>query len=159
MPTLCLAEMTGLSKISTGEVRYLGLFKVYDASLYVKTGVQKKDILKPKTSRCLKLEYSMSLSIDDIIIGEEAVLKRQHSKDKVERYKEEIEKMHVVYREVKKGDNYTLCYTAEDMTTTLSLNDEKLVSVSSEGFGEFYFGIWLGPIKPLDVKLRRTLME
>jgi len=70
----------------------------------------------------------------------------------------EIETLHNGYRPVQEGDSYHLCYDAESVTTTLSLNNEDLVTITSKEFSTLYFGIWLSTDKPIDKKLQRTLV-
>jgi hypothetical protein len=85
-------------------------------------------------------------------------LARQHAPETLERVKSELERLHNAYREVGEGDSYSLCYDAETQTTTLSMNQEELISIASPEFAEIYFGIWLGSNGPLDEGLRNQLL-
>ena len=157
-PAAAFGSLSGLEKHGTGEFRYLGFIKVYEAELYVQTPAAAEEILDGKTSRCLKLQYSVALKADDFRKSAIKILSRQHSPETLERVKSEIERLHNAYREVGEGDSYSLCYDAENQTTTLSLNQQELVSIASPEFAEIYFGIWLGENEPLDEELRKQLL-
>jgi hypothetical protein len=146
-------------QIGSGSVHYLGIIKVYDATLSVNQAVPKERILGDEVSKCLKLEYAVSLTVEDFIKGAEMVLQRQHSKEIISEAREPIDALHAQYRDVEKGDYYNLCYDSASSTTTLSLNKEKLVNVVSANFARLYFGIWLGPEAPLDAQLRNDLLQ
>lgn len=155
----CIGDPSKLIQVGSGTVHYLGIIKVYDATLSVNQVVLKENILDPEISKCLKLEYAVSLTVEDFIQGAEMVLQRQHSKERVSLVREQIDVLHAQYRDVEKGDFYTLCYDSASSTTTLSLNKEDLVKVVSVDFAKIYFGIWLGPESPLDENLRDDLLQ
>lgn len=141
-----------------GNVYYLGFIKVYDASLLIKNDTNAVNILDPQISKCLKLEYDVSLTSENFIEGANTVLGRQHSVERLNTLKKEIATLHSAYQPVQEGDSYLLCYNAESATTTLTLNGDDLVSITSEEFSSLYFGIWLSPDKPIDKKLQSDLL-
>lgn len=149
---------SGMQPIGTGEVRYMGLFKVYDARLLTSGATTGAAVLKTDVSKCLILNYAVALTTDKFIRGAEMVLQRQHSKDDLRPVRQQIDALHAQYRDVQEGDSYTLCYDAASSTTSLSLNDAELVRIVSVDFARFYFGIWLGPDAPLDERLRDDLL-
>lgn len=142
-----------------GDVHYLGFIKVYDAYLFVEEPGTAVDVLDPSVSKCLKLSYHVSLTPENFIEGASTILARQHPADRIEELKDQIELLHGAYQPVKKGDSYQLCYQAESLTTTLSLNGRELVAVESAPFSSAYFGIWLGDNQPLDSDLQRDLVN
>ena len=142
-----------------GEVRYLGFIKVYDANLYAENASVSIDILDPDVSKCLQLNYHVSLTPENFIEGASTVLTRQHPADYLDTLDEEINQLHMAYQPVKKGDSYLLCYQAESRTTTLFLNNKELIAVESGPFSSIYFGIWLGQNQPLDSDLQRKLVD
>jgi hypothetical protein len=142
-----------------GEIRYLGFIKVYDAYLFIEDPEAAADVLNPSVSKCLQLSYHVSLTPENFIEGANTILARQHGTDHLEELRDDIELLHGTYQPVKKGDSYQLCYQAETVTTTLSLNGRELVSVKSANFSSAYFGIWLGDNQPLDSDLRRNLVN
>lgn len=167
---LCLMSLSGgsfadtvdsqwsMETIGQGEVRYMGLFKVYDASLLARKATTGGKVLDGEISKCLILNYALPVTIDKFIRSAEMVLQRQHDKEDLRAVRQEIDALHAGYRDVQEGDSYTLCYDALSSTTTLALNNEELVRVVSADFARVYFGIWLGPDAPLDKDLRDDLL-
>jgi hypothetical protein len=152
------ADYAGLQVQGRGEARYLGMIKVYDAALYSPPGTPAERMLDPDISRCLDLKYAVSLKVDDFIRGADTVLARQYDEAELVPVRAEIDALHRSYRGVAKGDRYALCYDATTRETTLALNREELVRITSADFARVYFGIWLGPEAPLDEKLRDRLL-
>ncbi len=155
-----LAEVpAGLELRGKGEIRYLGIFKVYEAYLYTDSMHQDKDVLSAMCSRCLKIEYAMGLSAKDIIEASEVVLQRQHEKSTLAGVKAELELLYQKYKDVREGDIYTLCYDSHSQKTSVILNKNLLVQISSPDFAAIYFGIWLLEKNALDDRLRRKLLS
>lgn len=144
----------GMTLLGQGEVRYLKLIKVYSASLYAAQPKLDRD-----TSRCLILEYDVSLKPQDMITAANTVLGKQYSDATISRFQSEIETLHKRYQQVKEGDRYSLCYRAESEETTLALNNQVLTSIPSADFAELYFGIWLSDQHPIDDQLQRNLLS
>ena len=153
------AQHEDMSVVGQGKVYYLGLIKVYDAYLYSDSANVLEDILEPTVSKCLKLNYEVSLTPENFIEGANKVLGRQHSEDDLNILNREIEALHDSYLGVEKGDTYELCYNAESETTTLALNGKQLVAIASPKFSSLYFGIWLSDDNPIDSKLQRSLVS
>jgi hypothetical protein len=147
-----------LSLSGSGEIRYLGFIKVYDATLFAPPQTTKNDILADDCSRCLKLDYAVDLSVDNFIEAGETVLKKQHSETILTSIKPQLDLLHQNYRDVKKNDSYVLCYNAAEQQTSLSLNGNTLVTIPSTQFAAVYFGIWLGENNPIDQDLRSRLL-
>jgi len=142
-----------------GTIYYLRFIKVYDATLLTSKNVDPVDVLSPDVSKCLKLEYDVSLTSENFIEGANTVLSRQHPAEKLEALQEEIQTLHNSYRPVDKGDSYQLCYNGDKATTTLSLNGVDLVTITSREFSSLYFGIWLSSNNPIDKSLQRDLVS
>lgn len=141
-----------------GDVNYLGFIKVYDAFLYTYQPNDIEDILSTDTSKCLKLEYSVSLKAKDFITSADQILNRQHPPETLQKVKNEITDLNEAYRPIKAGDNYLLCYDAPSKTTQLHLNSQPVLEIVSAPFSEIYFGIWLGSKEPIDADLRKSLL-
>lgn len=150
--------LPGLAKTGNGTVKYMGIFKVYDAELYTNPELQSVSVLSDDTSRCLVLYYDLDLSAEDIIKGANAVLKRQNSQEVLDSNSQYIEALHRSYTNVSSGDSYTLCYDSTSSTTQLFFNDEEVVSIKSREFARIYFGIWLGSKEPISETLRSNLL-
>lgn len=149
-------EPAGLELRGTGQIRYLGIFKVYDAYLYADFN---KDVLSPGCSRCLRLDYAMGLSAQDIIDASEVILKKQHDKATLDAVKAELAQLYRNYKDVKEGDTYVLCYNARTGETSVTLNNILLVQITSPEFAAIYFGIWLRDRNPIDDGLRQKLLS
>lgn len=148
----------GMVPQGSGTAKYLGFITVYRATLLAGAGTEESNILSPSTSRCLKLQYEVALKAEDFVLAADTVLARQHGADTLSRLRKDIERLHRAYTDVKAGDVYTMCYSASDQTTRLALNGVERVAVDSAEFASLYFGIWLGPEKPLDDRLRKDLL-
>ena len=152
------AGLEQMEVYGTAEVYYLGLVKVYDATLYVDDRPHSRDILSPYVSKCLELSYHVSLEPEDFVGSAEKVLSRQFTEARLHEFRPQIDKLHASYKPVRKGDRYRLCYEAGGETTRLALNNKELVAITSKEFGSVYFGIWLNPVNPLDASLQEDLL-
>jgi hypothetical protein len=142
----------------TGEAYYLKFIKVYDAALYTAQPATEEEIIKGAVSKCLLLQYDVSLKQKDFVKAANTVLDRQFSAEQLEIVRDEIDRLHAGYIDVKDGDQYTLCYDSLESSTSLSHNDTELVRIYSKPFAKIYFSIWLGNDSPLDDKLRDNLL-
>ncbi len=146
-----------LEPIGSGSVRYLGLIKVYDATLYAPPQSSETAILGGEQSICLQLDYAVDVPSSAFIEAAETILARQHEPDVLARVRPQIDVIHGSYRDVGDGDSYRLCYDDTSGRSRLALNDEVLATVDSSEFAAIYFGIWLSPDQPLDESLRDDL--
>jgi hypothetical protein len=155
-PTRIMAE---LAPIGSGSVRYLGLIKVYDATLYAPPLASETAILNAEASFCLQLDYTVDVPSSAFIEAAETILARQHEPEVLVRMQPQIDVIHRSYRDVSDGDSYRLCYDDTDGRSRLALNNEVLATVESAEFAALYFGIWLSPDQPLDESLRDKLFN
>lgn len=139
--------------VHKGEVRYLKMIKVYDISLFSPSKVNADNILDPNVSKCLKLDYAVSLSVDKFRLATNKVLNRQHNPDYLKSIKVPLETLQSSYKPVKKGDTYNLCYNGSNKFIRLELNDQKLVEIQSAELAKAYLGIWLSKNKPISSPL------
>ena len=150
--------MDGLVVHGEGNVRYMGVIRVYDARLLAPANAVRADVLEAQRSFCLQLTYNVSLTADNFITAAEQILARQHSQAVLAEFRPLIDQLHGAYRDVAKGDRYRLCYDAATRSTSLILNNEVLVSIISPEFAVLYSGIWLHAEEPLDAGLRTRLL-
>ena len=141
---------------SKGEVRYLKMIKVYDIGLYSPSKISAKTILQPNISKCLKLDYAVSLSVDKFRLATTKILLRQHSSEYLATIKSPLDTFQNAYQAVKKGDSYTLCYNGKNQLMQLNLNDKQLIEVKSAEFAKAYLGIWLSSNKPISRPLYQS---
>lgn len=159
-PALVSASIANhsLQKVGEGTAYYLKFIKVYDASLYISDDAVRKDILSSNVSKCLHLDYDVDITRDIFIESSTDSLSRQFPAEVLAEFSTDIDLIHQNYQDVKKGDSYTLCYDRDTKETTLAFNNTVVVSITSPGFAEFYFSIWLGETDPLDKNLRDELL-
>ena len=138
-----------------GEVHYLKMIKVYDASLYSPQRVTPENILKANVSKCLQLDYSVNLSPDKFRLATSKILQRQHGADFLREIKIPLENLQKAYKAVNKGDVYRLCYDGKTQKIRLNLNANKLVEIQSAELARAYLGIWLSANKPISESLYR----
>ena len=117
LPLPAQSTVDEMVKVGNGEVRYLGIFKVYDAQLLAPESIPRNEILSKSTPRCLVLDYALSLSAEDLAKGGDVVLARQQSQERLDKLREYIDILHKSYVDVKDGDSYSLCYSPENTTT------------------------------------------
>lgn len=142
-----------------GEVRYLKMIKVYDASLYSPKLVTAQNILKPNVSKCLKLDYAVDLSVDKFRLATSKILKRQHDAEFLRKINTPLETLQGAYKAVRKGDYYRLCYDGKTQKMRLDLNQKKLVEIRSAELARAYLGIWLSANKPISSPLYRRFFQ
>lgn len=152
------SQLRDMQLHGAGKAYYLKFIEVYDAALYTEQPASEMDILQGAVSKCLLLEYDVSLKQKDFIKAANTVLSRQFSAEKLEKVQGEIDTLHAAYKDVKDGDNYTLCYDSVERSTALSHNGTEVVRIVSRPFAEVYFSIWIGEDAPLDATLRDNLL-
>lgn len=152
------SKATELQPVGSGTVRYLGMIKVYDATLYAPAQATEEAILSASQSFCLQLDYAVAVPADAFVEAAETVLARQYQPQSLSDVRGSIDLLHRSYRDVEAGDRYRLCYDHNRQASQLLLNDETLITIESAEFAAVYFGIWLNPNQPLDRSLRNNLM-
>ena len=136
--------------------RYLGLISVYAAALYLPADAE-GDYCRADTPKRLELSYLVEIAASDFARSANHVLDNNLSPAKREALADRIETLHRAYRDVEKGDRYSLTYIPEQ-GTELALNGSVLTNVVGADFACAYFGIWLGG-DPIDDGLRDRLLQ
>ena len=137
-------------------LRWLKIFKVYVAALYLPENGAPNDVLTDIPKR-LEISYLVSIPGPDFGKGAEAVLERNNSPEELARLRSRIDKLNAVYRDVKPGDRYALTYVP-GQGTELSYNGQPLITIEGADFAAAYFGIWLGK-DPIDQDMRSRLIN
>jgi hypothetical protein len=136
--------------------RYLSLISVYAAGLYLPSEAE-GDFCRADTPKRLELSYLVEIAAADFARSASHVLAKNLSSRDAAALADRIETLHRAYRDVEKGDRYSLTYIPEE-GTELALNGNVLAKVDGADFACAYFGIWLGP-EPLDDGLRDRLLR
>ena len=137
-------------------LRWLKIFKVYVAALYLPENVPASEVLADIPKR-LEISYLVGIPGPDFGKGAEAVLERHHSASELARLRSRIDQLNAAYRDVKPGDRYALTYVP-DQGTELSYNGRPLITIQGADFAAAYFGIWLGK-DPIDKDMRSRLIK
>jgi len=137
-------------------LRWLKIFKVYVAALYLPENGSANDVLADIPKR-LEISYLVSIPGPDFGKGAEAILERNNNPGELARLRSRIEKINAVYRDVKPGDRYALTYVPSQ-GTELSYNGQPLIIIEGADFAAAYFGIWLGK-DPIDLEMRSRLIN
>ncbi len=136
--------------------RYLSLISVYAAGLYLPVEAE-GDFCRADTPKRLELSYLVEISAADFVRSASHVLGKNLSPEERAALADRIETLHQAYRDVEKGDRYSLTYIPEH-GTELALNGNVLAKVVGADFACAYFGIWLGG-DPIDDGLRDKLLR
>lgn len=148
-----LASVKQWPLLHKGEVRYLKMIKVYDISLYSPSAINADNILDENISKCLKLDYDVTLTVDKFKLATTKILKQQHSAEYLKTIQTPLDSLQNAYKAVKKGDSYTLCYNGKNKIMSLDYNEQKLVDIQSAELAKAYLGIWLSKNKPISIPL------
>ena len=89
-------------------LRWLSIFKVNVAALYLPEMETPQDVLAEDIPKRLEISYLVSIDGPDFGKGAEAILGRNISADDLARLRTQIDKLNAVYRNVKPGDRYAL---------------------------------------------------
>jgi hypothetical protein len=137
-------------------LRWLNIFKVYVAALYLPEGSASNDVLADIPKR-LEISYLVSIPGPDFGKGAEAILERNILPDELARLRNRIDRLSAAYLDVKPGDRYALTY-APGKGTELSYNGRPLIFIEGADFAAAYFAIWLGE-DPIDGEMRSKLIN
>ncbi|OVE76539.1 hypothetical protein BVX97_00830 [bacterium E08(2017)] len=158
-----MAEFTLKKSIGEAELEIAGkgvlarwFIKGCDMALYVPAGTSRNDVLTD-VPKALEFYYYREIKAEQFATAALKTLQKNWSEKELAGYQVSIDKMHSLYRTVKKGDRYFLQYVQGE-GTTLFLNGKQLGTVEGADFASIYFGVWLGEI-PLDEKLKAGLLS
>ena len=130
-----------LQKRGEGRMRYL-LWTIYDAALYLPDDATARSVLLPSTTRCLEISYTRDVSRDAFVEAAWKVLGDQHDDATLARIRPEVDALHALFADVRKGDRYRLQWNPQT-GLVLWLNGKKVGDMASSELASYYFGIWL----------------
>lgn len=143
-----------IHRLGVGSLRRWWI-KGCEVALYAPKGTRQEEILA-NIPRCLRLHYFHPIRADQFAVAAWDVLQRHFSESEIADLKDQIDALHALYQDVKKGDDYELLYVPGE-GTTLSLNGKALGKIKGAAFSAAYFSVWLGE-KPLDDRLKSQLL-
>jgi len=141
------SELTDLSSI---RYRASGIFHVFDATFRAPRNAADLDPLGefPKE---LEFEYARKISGEQLIKAADRILEKSAPQDALAEVRPLIEALNAAYRDVGRGDRYTLRYEP-GKGTSLLLNGELIHETPGDNFHRIYFSIWLGPDSPFNLR-------
>lgn len=134
-------DNTRLTKVGEGTFRWM-FFKVYDGALYLDAEKPEAPPLSPVAKRLI-LQYNVKISGNDFRESGSAILRRNVDEATWTALQDRLDRINAAYRNVAKGDRYSLTWLP-GKGTTLRLNGDPLVTIEGEDFAKAYFSIWLG---------------
>jgi hypothetical protein len=138
-----------------GQLRWL-LFKVYTAALYLPDDIPSKDVLEDVPKR-MEFHYFVDITAEEFSEAAAPYLAKNVPPDQLAKISPKVDAINQLYRDVSKGDRYTLTYRP-GQGTELALNGDVLGEIPGFDFAAAYYRIWLGD-DPLDEDLKRALLN
>lgn len=124
--------------------------------LYVPKAAGNEDLLKD-IPKCLEFYYYRDIKAEQFGVAAWETMQSNWTENELSALKNDIDKLHEIYRDVSSGDRYKLLYIPET-GTSLFLNGQLLGTVKGAEFAKVYYSIWLGD-KPIDSYLKKHLTE
>jgi hypothetical protein len=144
-----------LSLRGGGLLKWL-FFKVYVAALYLPEDVSNGNVLEDKPKK-LVFHFLSDMKAEQFAESGEALLLNNTWEDELAQIKGKLDAIHDMYRDVKKGERYSLTYIP-GKGTELALNGEVLGVVDGYDFAAIYYRIWLGE-NPVSEYLKYALLN
>ncbi len=131
-------------------------FKVYRVALYLPLDVPSKNALDDVPKKMV-FHYLLNMNTEQFAQSGENLLVNNASEYELSQIKTELDAIHNMYRDVKKGERYSLTYLP-GKGTELALNGDVLGLIEGYNFAAVYFRIWLGE-NPVNDKLKHMLLN
>lgn len=163
LPSRCLhyvcfnqtKDLAGTTLPLRGLAKYeFWTLNLYTAALYLPAEASTPPLVLSELPKALILEYHRPIRASQIVDAANQKLQRNLG-DRYDHFKQRIDAISAVYRDVGRGDRYELSYIPGS-GTSLFLNGEHQITIPGADFAEAYFGIWLSET-PLNAKLRDEL--
>ncbi len=149
-----------LSLVGEGRKDFLNKKNIYHAYLYTTKKTKRNNVLKPKTSRCLRLDYFTTIRAKQVENGLLTIFMRQNPRNHLIAIKNNLEKLHKNLKGIKANDRYTVCYSSHTQRLIAKINNTELGRIENAGsFAETYFNVWLKHKACLSPNLRKQLLS
>ncbi len=145
-----MGNTTEFKELSSTRFKVSGIFHVFDATFRAPLEATSRDPLDefPKE---LEFEYARKIGSEQLVGAADKILRKSISPAKLAEIGSQIEELNAAYRDVGRGDRYTLRYEP-GKGTSLLLNGDVIHEVPGEDFHRIYFSIWLGPESPFNLR-------
>ncbi len=131
-------------------------FKVYVAALYLPPDVPGRNVLDDVPKKMV-FHYLSDMKAEQFTESGEPLLLKNASADELAQVRVKIDAINNMYRDVDKGERYSLTYMP-GKGTELALNGDVLGRIGGYDFAAVYYRIWLGE-NPVDDDLKRMLLN
>lgn len=136
-------------------LRYLWA-DVYAAAFYGEPGIAPRRALAEQRPSQLELYYFRDIARDDVIRAAWVTLERQQPASALDSLRDELDRLHASFADIRAGDRYALRFTPEQGLRLLRNGQEVFASDNAQ-LAQVYFGIWLAP-EGLSDELRDALL-
>ena len=155
-PLVLERDGTTLSLKSGTHYRYMSMFDVLSAGIYLPANIPAKDFVKPG-SKALRLCYDRKFSAEEFSKVTVDFMKDNNPIEVVTAVRKEIDVFNSLYEAVVPGDCYALFYV-KGKGLVFYKNDKVLGTPGQDKFAEAVFRIWFGP-DPFSSGMRDDLLE
>jgi hypothetical protein len=149
------AEGQELRLVGTGLQRYLVVYKVCVAALYLPADVVPKHALKDVGKR-LEIHYFHDIDAESFATLTVRGVRDNATPEQFEAVRVDLERFVKAYARVRVGDRYSLTYLPAT-GTTLALNGKDRITIPGANFAAALFAVWLGE-RPVTSGLRAGLL-
>jgi hypothetical protein len=146
---------TTLKLSGVGELRYMGLIKVYDGALYLPAETSKRQVLEDIPKR-LEVRYVRSFKAQDFGPATIAGIKKNVAPETYARLESRIAYHNELYEDIAPGDRVSLTYIPA-VGTRLEINGRAKGTIEGADFARALFSMWLGE-KPFDKSFKQALL-
>jgi hypothetical protein len=146
---------TPLELSGVGELRYLGLIKVYDGALYLPAEAPKRQVLEDIPKR-LEVRYARSFKAKHFGPATIAGIKNNVDPETYARLESRIAYHNGLYEDIAPGDRVSLTYLPA-VGTRVEINGATRGTIEGADFARALFSMWLGEA-PFDEGFRKALL-
>lgn len=146
---------TTLKLSGVGELRYLGLIKIYNGALYLPAEINKRQVLDDIPKR-LEVRYVRSFKAKDFGPATIAGIKKNVDPETYARLESRIAYHNGLYEDIAPGDRVSLTYMPA-VGTQLEINGTTKGTIEGADFARALFSMWLGE-EPFDKSFKKALL-
>jgi hypothetical protein len=146
---------TTLELSGVGELRYLGLVKIYDGALYLPAEANSNQVLENIAKR-LEVRYVRSFKSKDLGPATIAGIKKNVDPETYARLESRIAYHNGLYDDIAPGDRVSLTYIPA-VGTQLEINGATKGTIEGADFARALFSMWVGE-KPFDRVFKKALL-
>lgn len=136
------ADGVKLVLVGTGLQRYMGIYKVCVAGLYLPEGTQPASVLNDVPKR-LDIQYFHRIRAAQFAELTSKGVRENTTAAEYAQIKTRLDRFAAAYENVKPGDRYTLTYRP-GKGVTLALNGVDKITVEGADFATALYSVWLG---------------